>query len=95
MDCHVYASIATPTLLQAAAPGGLRKVTKAGADGQPAICGGLFLHLPVRDEEIGAGRQRTSSGDGSDERRTMDFTGGAALDGFKASTKRAESRLEP
>jgi hypothetical protein len=35
MDCHVFASIATPTLLQAAAPGGLRKVTKAGADGQP------------------------------------------------------------
>lgn len=28
MDCHVFASIASPSLLQAAAPGALRKVTK-------------------------------------------------------------------
>jgi hypothetical protein len=35
MDCHVFASIATPTLLQTTAPGGVRKVAKLGADGQP------------------------------------------------------------
>jgi len=33
MDCHVYASIATPSLLQATASGGLRKVTKTGTAG--------------------------------------------------------------